>query len=329
MRRREFMALLGGAAAAWPLAARAQQADQVRRIGVLMGIADDSEGRARVQAFEDRLRDLGWVPGRNLQIDYRWAAGDIDRIRAHAQELVGLKPEVMLSTSTPTSVALRNETQTIPIIFVSVSDPVGSGLVSSLARPGENLTGFTNFEHSLGGKWVELLNEMSPKTKRVAFLFNPDTAPYAASYVPSAEVVAKARAIKLSSDGMRNPAELERGIGTFANAPDGGLVVIPDAFTSSHRERIIELAAMHRLPAIYPFRFFATNGGLFAYAAELLDQYRRAATYVDRVFRGANPGELPVQVPTKFELVINLKTAKALGLDVPPPLLARADEVIE
>jgi putative ABC transport system substrate-binding protein len=327
--RREFISLLGGAAAAWPLGARAQQGERVQRIGLLSGTAKDAEGQSRFTAFRRGLQELGWTEGRNLRIDERWSVGGSDAIRGHAAELVGLAPEVILVSSTAALAVLQQETRSIPIVFVQVSDPIGQGFTPSLARPGGNITGFTNFEFSISGKWLELLKEIAPQVRHAAFLFNPATAPYAGAFLRQAEAVGPA--FKMTSTGAHaaDADGIERTIAALALEPDVGLVVLPDVLTTAHRERIVALAAERRLPAVYPFRFFAVSGGLVSYGVDIPNQWWRAAAYVDRILKGAKPGELPVQQPVKYELVINLKTAKALGLDVPAKLLALADEVIE
>jgi putative ABC transport system substrate-binding protein len=330
IRRREFVTLLGGAAAAWPLAARAQPADRVRRVGVLQPLAaNDPEALPRVSAFRRRLQELGWTDGHNVRIDYRWAPGDTARMRAQAAELVSLKPDAIVGVSTPVVAALRAETRTIPILFVQVVDPIAAGFVTSLARPGGNLTGITNFEFTMGGKWLETLKEISPQLVRVAVLYNPKTAPYAGSLLRSVAAAASSFAMEPTDTPVQDASETERAIDQFAQKSNSGLLVLPDASTLFHRDLIIARAAQNRLPAVYPFRYFAVNGGLVSYGIDAADTYRQVAYYVDRILRGTKPEELPVQAPIKFELVINLKTAKTLGLEVPPMLLARADEVIE
>jgi len=326
MKRREFMILLGGAAA-WPLAARAQQPDRVRRVGVLMGIADDPEGQARVMVFKQALHALGWTEGRNVQFIYRWSAGDVVHARQFAKELLDLRSDVILTNSTPVAVAVRDTTRTTPTVFVQVSDPVTAGVVQSLARPGGNLTGFTNFEPSIASKWFELVKRIAPNITRIAYLFNPNTAPL--FYTRAVETAAPVLSVKPFAAAVHNTDEMERVIEQFARTSDGALLVLPDLFTATNRRSIIALAARHRLPAVYPARYFVASGGLMSYGIELLETYRQAASYVDRILKGERPSDLPVQQPTRFELVINLKTAKALGLDVPATLLARADEVIE
>jgi putative tryptophan/tyrosine transport system substrate-binding protein len=328
--RREFITLLGGAMAAWPLSARAQEGDRMRRIGVLLGVAErDLEAQARVLAFRQGLHDHGWTEGRNVRIDWRWAAAEPERMRTYAAELVALAPDVILANTTPVVAALLQATRTITIVFVQVVDPVGSGFVSSLARPGGNVTGFITFEFSMGGKWLQTLKQIAPRVKRVALVFNPDTAPFGRSFVKVVEDAAPSFAVEATALPVRADAEIERAVAAFATRPDGGLIVLPDIFNTSHRETIVALAARHGLPAVYPFRYYATSGGLVSDGVDEADLYRRSASYVDRIIKGGKAGELPVQAPTKFELVINLKTAKALGLDVAPGFSARADEVIE
>jgi putative tryptophan/tyrosine transport system substrate-binding protein len=326
MKRREFMILLGGAAA-FPLAARAQQGDRVRRVGVLMGIADDPEGQARVMVFKQTLHALGWIEGRNVQFIYRWSAGNVVHARQFAKELLDLRSDVILANSTPIAVAVRDATRTTPTVFVQVSDPLTAGVVQSLARPGSNLTGFTSFEPSIASKWLELVKRVAPNITRVAYLFNPNTAPH--FYARAVEAAAPALSLKPFAAAVRDADEMERVIEQFARASDGALLVLPDLFTATNRQSIIALAAHHRLPAVYPFRYFVASGGLISYGIELLETYRQAAAYVDRILKGEKSADLPVQQPTKYETVINLKTARALGLEVPPTLLARADEVIE
>jgi putative ABC transport system substrate-binding protein len=327
VRRREFMILLGAAVAVWPLAARAQQPDRVRRIGVLMGIADDFEGQARIAVFRQALQALGWSEGRNVQFIHRWSGGDVAHARQFAKELLALRSDVILTNSTPATVAVRDTTRTTPTVFVQVSDPVTAGVVQSLTRPGGNLTGFTNFDPSTAGKWLELLKLLAPNITRVAYLFNPNTAPLL--YAKAVETAAPLLSVKSFPAAVHNAVEIERALEQFARESDGALLVLPDLFNATNRQTIITLAARHRLPAVYPFRYFVTSGGLMSYGTELLDTYRQAASYVDRILRGERPSNLPVQQPTKFELVINLSIASALGLEVPRTLLARADEVIE
>jgi putative tryptophan/tyrosine transport system substrate-binding protein len=324
MKRREFITLFGGASA-WPLAARAQTAGKVRRIGLLMTLAEtEPEAQARLTSFRAGLQKLGWTEGHNVKIDYRFAAGDPERLRSSAAELVRLVPDAILANGTAILSALKQETQVIPIVFVLVPDPVGDGFVESLARPGGNLTGLTNFEFPMGGKWVELLKEIAPRLSQFALIFNPDTAPYARKFMRSVALGAEATLLP-----VRNDTEIERAAEAVAGKSNSGLIILPDLFTSGHRELIVAQAARYHLPAIYPFRFFAANGGLLSYGVDTLDLFRRSAAFVDRILKGDKPSDLPVQAPIKFELVVNLKTAKALGLTVPSTLLARADEVIE
>jgi putative ABC transport system substrate-binding protein len=329
MRRREFIGLLGGAAA-WPLAARAQQLDVVRRIGVLTGFAEsDREGQAFVAAFREGLQKLGWVEGRNIRIDYRWAALDTDLMQRFAKELVALQPDLILTQSTPAAAAMLQQTHTIPIVFAIVADPIGSGFVASFPQPGGNITGFVTMEPTMAGKWLELLKEIAPRVARVAMLFNPATAPYAEYWLNPFKAAAASFAVQAIVAPVHDKSELESVVVAQAREPNGGLIVMPDTFTTGHRSEITSLAARYRLPAVYPYRVFAEFGGLLSYGDDLTDNFRRAASYADRILKGAKPSELPVQAPVKFELVINLKTAKALGLDVPAQLQQRADEVIE
>ena len=324
MRRREFITILGGAAATRPLAGYAQQPDGVR-VGVLMPLAEsDPSIKRQLAAFVRQLEALGWAEGRNLRIEYRWAAGDADRMQVFAKELVTLQPRVILARSTPVTAALLKQTRTIPIVFVLVSDPVGEHFVDSLARPGGNVTGFTNVESSLTGKWLELLKEVAPGTKRAAFIFDPKLAPGGGSYYTRLiEGSAPSFAVARTAMPVHDDAEIERAVGEFVREPNGGLLVLPDATTTTHRARIIALAARYHMPTIFAFREHAVDGGLLSYGVDTLEQFRQAADYVDRVLKGAKPAELPVQLPTKFELIINLKTAKALGLDIPFQLQQR------
>jgi putative tryptophan/tyrosine transport system substrate-binding protein len=329
MQRREFITLLGGAAAAWPLAARAQQPDRVRRIGVLMGYAEsDPEGQRCIKAFLQGLQELGWAPGRNVQIEYRWGGADPDRIQTYATEIVGLKPDVILAQTALVLVPLQQETQTIPIVFMQVMDPVESGFVASMARPTGNLTGFAPFEASVTTKWLEMLKEISPSVIQVAVILNPDQSPNVVM-LRAIEAVAPSLGVHLTVAGVHDAADIERAVNALMRESNGGLIVLPNPIVFSHRELIITLAAQHHLPAVYPYRYFVADGGLMSYGADIVDQYRQAATYIDHILKGAKPADLPVQAPTKYELVINLTTAKALGLTVPPSLLSRADEVIE
>jgi putative ABC transport system substrate-binding protein len=330
MRRREFITLIG-AAAAWPLAAHAQQGDRMRRIGVLMGYAEsDAVPQAYVAAFREGLQKLGWAEVRNIRIDTRWAAPDDAGSRQRfAKELVELQPDLILSHGTPTTTALLQQTRTIPVIFGTVSDPVGSGFVASFPRPGGNVTGFTNIEPTMAGKWLELLKEIAPRVAKIAFLFNPATAPYAKHYLNHFKAAAASFAVEAVDAPVHSMSEFESVVAALAREPNGGLVVMTDSFMGANRAEITSLAARHRLPAIYPYRFYPELGGLLSYGVDQTDNFRRAAVYTDRILKGAKPSELPVQAPVKFELVINLRTAKALGLDVPLHLQQRADEVIE
>jgi putative ABC transport system substrate-binding protein len=326
MRRRDFITLVGGAAVVWPRAARAQQPERMRRIIVLMGIANDAEAQARAVALRQGLQVLGWTMGRNIQIDYSFADGDLERMRVYAKEAVASGPDVILAVTNPALQAIRNATRNQPIVFLQVSDPVGGGFVESLAHPAGNITGFTNFEPEMGGKWLQTLKEIAPAVERVAVVLHPETSAHA-GFLRTAEAASVALGIKVTSLGVHNANEIESAITQFAIAPKGGLIVAPHPVTRG--KLTIDLAAQHRLPAIYPFAFHAREGGLVAYGIDQVDQWRSAAAYVDRILRGTKPVDLPVQQPTKYELVINLKTAKALGLDVRPMLLGRADEVIE
>jgi putative ABC transport system substrate-binding protein len=330
MRRRDFIKIIAGTAASWPLTARAQP-DRVRRVGVLMGYPEnDLEGPAFFAAFREGLQKLGWVEGRNIRLDTRWASPDDAEARQRfAQELVALQPDLILSSVTPTTAALLQHTRAIPIVFATVADPVGSGFVASLAQPGGNVTGFQAWEASLGGKWLELLKEIAPRVTRVAMLFNPTVAPYAESFLNHFKAAASSFAVEPITAPVRDSSSLESAIAAQALAPNGGLIVIPDTFTDVHRAEIISLAARSGLPAVYPRRPFTELGGLLSYGVDQFDTYRRAATYVDRILKGEKPSGLPVQTPVKFELVINLKTAKELGLNIPVALQQRADELIE
>ncbi len=329
MRRREFIALLAGAAA-WPPAGRAQQADRMRLIGVLMAYAEsDPEGQAWVAAFRERLQKLGWAEGRNIQIVTRWATPNVEAMQRFAKELVAQQPDLILSQSTPTTAALLQHTRTIPIIFANIADPVGSGFVASFPRPGGNATGFVLFEPTMAGKWLELLKEIAPRVNRVAFLFNPATATYFEYYTNPFKAAAASFGVEAIAAPVHDRSELESAFAAQAREPNGSLIVLPDSFLNAHSLEITSLAARYRLPAVYPYRLYIKVGGLLSYGNDVFDNYRRAAGYVDRILKGEKPADLPVQAPTKFELVINLRTAKALGLDVPATLLARADEVIE
>jgi ABC-type uncharacterized transport system substrate-binding protein len=327
--RREFITLLGGAAA-WPLAARAQQPDRIRRIGVLVAYAEsDREGQAFVAAFREGLQKLGWTEGRNVRIETRWAAADVEAMQRFAKELVVQQPDLILTQNTPTTAAMLQQTRSIPIVFANVSDPIGSGFVVSFPLPGGNVTGFVVTEPTMASKWLELLKEIAPRVARVAMLFNPVSATYAEYWLNPFKAAAPSFAVAAIPAPVRDTSELESVIAALAREPNGGIIVMPDAFENVYRAEIILLAARYRLPAVYPYRFFAELGGLLSYGNDQLDNFRRAASYADRILRGAKPSELPVQAPVKYELVVNLKTAKALGLDVPPLLQQRADEVIE
>jgi putative ABC transport system substrate-binding protein len=330
MRRREFIGLLGGAAATWPLAARAQQGGPIRRIGVLMGWSEsDPEYHSRIAALVQGLAQLGWTDGRNMRIDVRWTNGDVERAGILAKELVALQPDVIVAGATPATAALQRETRTIPIVFTVVSDPVGSGFVASLPRPGGNITGFINIEAAMGGKWLELLKEVAPRLQRVAIMFNPDTAPGGGSYyLGPFEAAARSLAVEPVVARVHSDAEIESAI-TALGREQAGVVVASDSFMSIHRGTVILSTAHNKVPAIMDFFNFTREGGLIVYGTNNVDLFRRAATYVDRILRGAKAGDLPVEIPTKFDLVINLKTAKALGLAIHEALLLRADEVIE
>jgi putative tryptophan/tyrosine transport system substrate-binding protein len=327
MKRREFITLLGGAAA-WPKSVHAQPAS-LRRVGIFMDLSEqDPEGQARVAAFRKGLQDLGWIEGRNVRFDTRWTGGDPARMRRLAAEIVGLAPEVIMNGGLPTLVAMQQETRTIPIVFAQVLDPVGAGFVESLARPGGNITGFVSFEYTMAGKWLETLKLMAPQIVRIAAIRDL-ASPSEMGMLGAIQAVIPAFAMPFIAVGGRDAADFERGIEQFARESNGGLIILPSPNTLVHRRAIMAMAARHRLPAIYPYGFFAREGGLLSYGIVPADNFRRAAAYVDRILKGANPGELPVQVPTKFELVLNLKTAKTLGLEIPPKLLATADELIE
>jgi putative ABC transport system substrate-binding protein len=329
MRRREFIAGLGGAVA-WPLASRAQQTGRLRRIGVLVsGNENDPVYKPRLSALTQALADLGWTEGRNVRMDVRWDGGDTNRRRALAQELVGMKRDIILTNGTPATAAVQRETQTIPIVFATLGDPVASGIVARLDRPGGNITGFANLEASMGAKWLELLLEIAPGLKRATAMFDPDTSNASTYMLPSLETAA--RSLKLASiiAPVHSDVEIETAIIALGREPGGGLVVMPSPFMSAHRMQIISAAARNNIPAVYAFSYYARDGGLLSYGVDQIDIWRRTATYVDRILRGAKPGDLPVQLPTKFEMVVNLKTAKALGLTVPQSILLRADDVIE
>ena len=327
MGRREFIALLGGIAA-WPIASRAQQVDRVRRVCVMMGLAAaDPGGQAEAGAFKQGLQELGWIDGRNLEIKYSWSGGEPDRIQTSAKELVGLQCDVIVARSTPVVAALLKETRTVPIVFAVLVDPVGSGFVASLARPGGNVTGFQNYEFTMMGKWLQMLMEIAPNVERVAFIHNPATVP--SGFLHSLETIGPSIPVRLIAAPVHGPAEIDTAFTTLAREPGGGMMVLPDIFMLAYRAQIVGLAAKYSLPAVYTSRFWSTSGGLISYGPDTPDLFRRAASYVDRILKGEKPADLPVQQATKYELVINLKTAKALSLTVPPSLLARADQVIE
>jgi putative ABC transport system substrate-binding protein len=328
VKRRDFIRLLGGAAASCPLAARAQQGERTRRVGVIMGFAeDDPETKVRLGGFREGLESAGWADGRNLVIDYRFAAGRIDQYQVLAKELVMLQPDVILSQGTAITLAVQRESRALPIVFVTVSDPIGSGFVASLASPGNNLTGLLMYEAGITGKWLAMLKEIAPSLTRIALLASASTAyDY---FVRGAKAAAQSLAVELVPSRVDNAADIERAIDAFARTPNGGLLLPPDNTTIVHRDLVVALAAKHRLPAVYALRIFVAAGGLMSYEADIVEMFRQSASYVDRILRGGNPADLPVQAPTKYETVINLKTAKSLGLTVPPGLLVAADEVIE
>jgi putative tryptophan/tyrosine transport system substrate-binding protein len=330
MERREFIALIGGAAVAWPLAAGAQQPDRMRRIVFLHGLAeDDPEVQTRIAAFRQGVEALGWRENHNIQIDNRFSGGDLNQIQVHAAQTVASAPDLIVASSTPVLAALKQATRTIPIVFCIVNDPVGQGFVASLARPGGNITGFTYIDFPLIGKWLELLKEIAPAVRRITFLFSPPTAPWALFFLREFRAVPPSLAVELSQTPVHDDAEIEAAVTAFAREAGSGLIVATDPFLNTHRGLVMALAERHRLPAIYGFREFVTEGALISYGPDTADIVRRSASYVDRILKGEKPADLPVQAPTKYELAINLKTAKALGLDVPPTLLARAEEVIE
>jgi putative tryptophan/tyrosine transport system substrate-binding protein len=329
MRRREFITLLGGAAAGWPVAARAQQTDRIRRIGILFGGFNESDPEvlARVKVFRLELEQLGWVEGRNIRFDLRAGAGDTDRIRSYAEELIGMMPDVLMANAAPAVIALARQTKTMPIVFANFFDPIGSGLVASFARPGGNVTGFSNFDPAMTGKWMQLLTEIAPNLSRVTAIFD-NNATYA-EFTRTAEKLASSFHLQYVPAPVSNTADVERAIAAAAQESNSGLIVMGGTVASANREAIVRLTAQYRLPTLYSFPYYVTGGGLASYGVDGIDLWRRAATYVDRILKGASPADLPVQLPTKFELLINLSTAKALGLTIPQPLLATADQVIE
>jgi putative ABC transport system substrate-binding protein len=330
MRRREFIGLVGSAATVWSLAARAQQADPTRKVGVLMNLtSEDPEGKARIEAFSQSLRKTGWIEGENLRTEVRWAGDDAERYHQYARELVGSAPDVILASASPSVAALQQVTQSVPIVFANVIDPVGAGFIASLARPGGNTTGFTAFEYSISGKWLELLNELAPGLKRVAVVREPSIAAGIGQFAAIETLASSSSGLELTAIDPRDSKQIERALAAFAREPNGGLIVTASSSSVTHRDLLLALALRYRLPAVYPFRYYVASGGLAAYGPDVLAIYGRAADYIHRILKGAKPADLPVQAPTKYELVLNLKTAKALGLSVAPGLLARADEVIE
>jgi putative ABC transport system substrate-binding protein len=330
VKRRELITLLGGAAVAWPLSARAQQPDRIHRVGVLVGLPeDDPDSKPRLVAFRQGLEKLGWTEGRNIHLDVRFVLpANEQQVQMLVKELLALSPDVVVAQSTPLTAAFRRESRNVPIVFIAVGDPIGAGFIVNLARPGSNLTGLTLYEGSIAGKWLAMVKEIDPRVTRAAFIINPKTSSFA-HFAREAETMARSLAIELAVSTIENAGDIGRVIESFASLPNGGLVFPPDATTSAHRDLVVALAARYRLPAVYAWRQFVTAGGLMSYGADMNDQFRLAAFYVDRILRGEKPADLPVQLPTKFELVINLKTTKELGLDVPPHLLVAADEVIE
>jgi putative ABC transport system substrate-binding protein len=330
MRRRDFLNIIAGSTLAWPLDVRAQQSGHLRKVGILISTReDDAEGQARAALLRRGFAELGWIEDRNIRFDFRWIAGDSNRAKVNAAELVSQKSDVIIANSTLSLAAVRNETSTIPIVFVVVGDPVGQGFVSSLARPGGNITGFSAFEFAVSGKWLELIKEIAPDVRRVAFIFNPQAGAYAEKFLQSIVPVAPSFGIDLAVSPTRDLSEVERAVVAVSGEPKGGLIVSPDSFTAANRDMIISLAARYRLPAVYPYRFYAVDGGLLSYGHDNDEPFQRAPTYVDKILKGANPADLPIQQPTKFELIINLKTAKTLGLTIPTQLLDRANELLE
>jgi len=330
MKRREFIMLVGGAAATWPLSARAEQVDRIRRMGVLMAFEEnDPESERRITALRHELQELGWWEGVNVRIDFRWGGGDQGRARAGAQELVGLQPDVIVGHATLSMIALRQETRTVPIVFTAVNQPVAQGFVASLAHPGGNITGFTNLDPTVGGKWLELLKDIAPNVKRVAVMFNPDATPIAIPFSRSAQAAAEKFSVDVVLSPVHGPGDIERVMTMLGDRPDGGLIIPPDTFMTVHRKLVIELATRHRIPAISANRSYAADGCLLSYSINAVYQFRQVAVYADLILRGKKPADLPVQQPTTFQLVINLRTARALGLTVPRGLLWMADEVIE
>ena len=330
MKRRDFISLIGSMAVTWPLSAWAQQPERMRRIGVLLAVAEsDVDVRKGIGIFQRTLQELGWKDGHNIRIDYRWGNADPERIQALAKELVNLQPDVLVGHSTPSAKGFLKQTRSIPIVFLTVTDPLGQGMVASLSHPGGNITGFSVFEFSLGSKWLETLKQIVPGIRRITSIFNPETAPYYELYLKAISAAVPSLAVESIAASVHSEADIENVIRKVGSEPDSALFVLPDSHNVVHRKRIIELTAQYRLPTIYYFRYFASDGGLISYGPDEMDLFRRTAGYVDRILKGTNPSDLPVQQPTKFELVINLKTAKAMGIQIPVSLLARADEVIE
>jgi putative ABC transport system substrate-binding protein len=330
MRRRDFIALFAGGALAWPLVARTQPSERMRRVGILLGIGDDKEGQVRVAAFRQQMRELGWIEGKNIRFDARWASGDAERMKTYADDMVRSNPDVILASSSPAVLAVQRTNRSIPVVFTVVTDPVSAGLVANPARPEGNLTGFTNFEVSIGGKWLEILKELAPATTRFGIVYDPANDPdISPHYKRSLDAAAQLLDLKLIDTPVHAAADIERAVAKLARQPNVGIVVLPDNTTVRYRELLAGLATQHRVPAIYPYRYFARSGGLASYGVDTVDLFRRGATYVDRILNGWKLADLPVQSPTKFEFVLNLKAARALELDIPPSLMARVDEVIE
>jgi putative tryptophan/tyrosine transport system substrate-binding protein len=329
MRRRDFFKVIAVSTAGWPLAVRAQQPERTRRIGVLMNYSEsDPESRARIAALRDGLRRLGWIEGHNIQIEYRWGAGDTDHARTYAAELVAMKPELIFAGTSVPLTALHRATQTIPIVFAQIADPVATGFVASIREPGGNITGFAQFEYEIGAEWVQLLKQIAPSITRVAAIYDPGNREYAA-FLPVMDTAARAQGLQMASYAVRSSDEIEHAIETFASEPNGGLIPLPGPIMLAQRQLIIALTAKHRLPDLYALNYYPASGGLASYGADVIDLYRRATNYIDRILKGEKAADLPVQFPTKYQLVINMKTAKALGIEVPTSLLVRADEVIE
>jgi putative tryptophan/tyrosine transport system substrate-binding protein len=330
MRRRDFIALVAAGALAWPLVARTQPSERMRRVGILLGIGEDKEGLLRVATFRQQMRELGWIEGKNIRFDVNWTSGDAERLRVYADEMVRSNPDVILGSSSPVILALKKISRSIPIVFTVVTDPVGAGMLANPARPEGNLTGFTNFDVSMGGKWVEILKELAPSITRLGIFYDPANAPDISPYYKrSLDTAAQLLEVNLVDAPVRTADDIERAVATLAGRPNAGMVVLPDNTTVRYRELLARLASKHRVPAIYPYRYFARSGGLASYGVDTVDLFRRGATYVDRILNGWKLAELPVQSPTKFEFVLNLEAAKDLQLEIPPSLMARVDEVIE